>query len=585
MVRWYSLPRLASIGVRVAVSTVFGQFADRRDSLAAERPLDPVNYDPELDYRLYQDPDFWFDFAADTGDGWDSTYAVARLLGAADLAIPNVPGGALPRGRILVFGGDQVYPTPSDKDYLERLIGPFEQVRRNNPDAFQPEPRLYAIPGNHDWYDGLSAFLNLFCWRQLKGPWSEPRWGKAIGGWRTKQVRSYFALALPHDWWLWSLDIQLSDYVDQQQINFFDHVARQWMNPGSRLILCTGRPDWAYVDPRNPRNVFDHFSYVESLVNKAQKNHRLCLILTGDSHHYSRYTEEDRHYITAGGGGAFTHPTHHLKDRDFAWYWPTPGSPAPPPAPPGQDAPPQFRRTFTLARDAQNNEPRVYPPRGMSRWLTWRNLAFALYNWDYALSLGAWCAIFAWLLNTNARIDGSTLPKVLRQADNFGAALIAYGKLAFGSPWPTLLIAAAAGGYYYFADYKSGFRFVAGIAHTLAQTGAMILVTVLCARYAPGGDSTLGLIAYVAVLGGLSAATAMGVYLLVSLNVFGAHWNHAFSSLRLTRYKCFLRLCIGKDKSLTIYPIGLDKAPRDRSDPPANPKLDPHLIEPPIRIT
>ena len=49
MTRWYSVPRLASIGVRVAVSTVFGQFADRRDSMAVERLLDPAQIDPALD--------------------------------------------------------------------------------------------------------------------------------------------------------------------------------------------------------------------------------------------------------------------------------------------------------------------------------------------------------------------------------------------------------------------------------------------------------------------------------------------------------------------------------------------------------
>jgi len=160
MVRWYSLPRLTFIGVRVAVSTVFGQFADRRASLAAERPLDPINFDPELDYSQLGGSDFWFDFVADTGDGWDSTYAVARLLGDASLALPNCP--ILPHGRVLVMGGDQVYPTPSYQDYRERLLGPFEQVRRNNPPVFEPEPHLYAVPGNHDWYDGLDGFGRLF---------------------------------------------------------------------------------------------------------------------------------------------------------------------------------------------------------------------------------------------------------------------------------------------------------------------------------------------------------------------------------------------------------------------------------------
>src|SRR5262249_35446552 len=156
-----------------------------------------------------------------------------------------------------------------------------------------------------------------------------------------------------------------------------------------------------------------HFSYVEALVGKAEKKHRLCVVLTGDSHHYSRYTEETRHYITAGGGGAFTHPTHHLRCRDFAWGWPTPGSPRPDRVTPGQPSPPRFRRTFRLARDEQTNEPRVFPPRGASSWIAWRNVAFAFYNWDYALALAVGYAIFTWLISVNARVVPSTLPEIL----------------------------------------------------------------------------------------------------------------------------------------------------------------------------
>jgi hypothetical protein len=76
----------------------------------------------------------------------------------------------------------------------------------------------------------------------------------------------------------------------------------------------------------------------------------------------------------------------------------------------------------------------------------------------------------------------------------------------------------------------------------------------------------------------------MGLYLLVSLNGFGKHWNEAFSSMRIKSYKNFLRLRIAPDGSLTIYPIGLKDVPRDRFDPPRNPPLSPRLIEPPIRI-
>src|SRR5581483_2190291 len=151
---------------------------------------------------------------------------------------------------------------------------------------------LYAIPGNHDWYDGLSAFLGLFCARRAATAFGAARRGRLLGGRETRQTRSYFALALPHGWWLWGIDVQLAGYIDQPQVDFFSHVARQWMEPGSRLILCTGQPDWAYVDPADlSRGSFRNFDYIESIARLAHRRHRLCLVLTGDSHHYARYTE------------------------------------------------------------------------------------------------------------------------------------------------------------------------------------------------------------------------------------------------------------------------------------------------------
>jgi hypothetical protein len=50
------------------------------------------------------------------------------------------------------------------------------------------ERKLFALPGNHDWYDGLGAFDNLFC--QNRDPLLE-RNGRRIGGWRCVQHRSY----------------------------------------------------------------------------------------------------------------------------------------------------------------------------------------------------------------------------------------------------------------------------------------------------------------------------------------------------------------------------------------------------------
>jgi len=582
MTRWYSPSRLASIAVRVAVSTVFGAFADRREAIAAARSLDPVAIDPAWDYSAASKSDFWFDFLADTGDGWNSTYAMARLLAQPELK----PAGAatpLPRGRLLVLGGDQVYPTPSEEDYRSRFSAPFQLAYENNRWPPEAPPDLYALPGNHDWYDGLTAFLQLFCWRQLKTPWSEARPGTLIGGRRAQQTRSYFAIALPHDWWLWGVDIQLTNYIDQEQINFFDHVARNWMKEGSQLILVTGQPDWGYVNTRDPRSTFNHFSYVESLVTLAKRNHRVRLVLTGDSHHYSRYTEGERSYITAGGGGAFLHPTHHLEDKSFAWRWPAPGqAPQPlPPATPGKEEAPQYTRTFTLAKDAKTGEPVTFPSFRQSRALAWRNLGFALLNPEFAVVVGIVCGVFAWLLDTNARFLGSSLPETIRQAGTYSGALWAYLWLVFISPWPSLLVLGAIGGYYYFADFKPNWkRLIAGGLHAAAQTLGIVALTIALAFYAPGADSSLWLIIYVAVCGGILSATIMGLYLLISLKFFKVHWNEAFSALRIKNYKCFLRLRISPDGALTVWPVGLKKVPWDCGTKQRNPPLRASLIEP-----
>jgi hypothetical protein len=121
MTGWYDPPRLVTIGFRVAISTVFGEFADRREAIAAARAVDPTALDSSYDYSgEAADGDFWFDFVADTGDGWNSTYAIARLVADPALAVAGLDE-PLPCGRLVVMGGDQVYPTASRDDYSDKL--------------------------------------------------------------------------------------------------------------------------------------------------------------------------------------------------------------------------------------------------------------------------------------------------------------------------------------------------------------------------------------------------------------------------------------------------------------------------------
>src|SRR6185295_8164743 len=205
------------------------------------------------------------------------------------------------RGEILIFGGDEVYPTASREVYNERLVAPYETALRNSPEAC---PHVFALPGNHDWYDSLVAFTRLFTAR----PW--------FAGWRTRQKRSYFALKLPHNWWLLGTDVQLGSDIDKPQMQYFERLVSEMKKQSaetgeeSRIILCHAEPHWiraAQYGGLDPNYNESNLKLLEKRLGKG-----VAVFIAGDLHHYRRHEAEDKstQKITAGGGGAFLHPTH-----------------------------------------------------------------------------------------------------------------------------------------------------------------------------------------------------------------------------------------------------------------------------------
>ncbi|AMY10000.1 Calcineurin-like phosphoesterase [Luteitalea pratensis] len=89
------------------------------------------------------DGDFAFIVIGDTGEG-DASQQVLRdsLWQAAEQ--PDV--------KFVVISSDVVYPTGAMRNYETNFWLPFKGVR----------VPLYAIPGNHDWYDALEAFVATF---------------------------------------------------------------------------------------------------------------------------------------------------------------------------------------------------------------------------------------------------------------------------------------------------------------------------------------------------------------------------------------------------------------------------------------
>ncbi len=437
MVRWYHPSLLFRVGVRTIVSSVFGQYADQRLIQAATDPGSvqdiKVRYDysnpnaPAAHQRIKVDANgaYWIDYLSDTGDGFESTYTMAYLTALDSLRVNDVDGKTrlkLNHGDILIMGGDQCYPQGSREDYMAKLVTPFQWAL----DVPQPTRKLFAIPGNHDWYDGLAAFDSLFC--SSRGDRLSPNaLGTQIGGWQCQQHRSYWALKLPHGWWIWGTDIQFSKYLDSAQIAYFEAKAAE-MKEGDKLVLCIAEPSWLLNDFGKPDEE-QNFYKITSIARQAGA--KICAVVAGDWHHYARYYSQqlDVHFITAGGGGSFLHPTHVLRN-DITVEWPQQNAPTTLPAGTAGPVTPGWHKeqvdirlrkadkTKGVIADAtakvgevvedvvvepieealkgrkyqprlmKPQEPKCYPERGRSMLISLRNVFFPFMNPAFGIGIG-----------------------------------------------------------------------------------------------------------------------------------------------------------------------------------------------------
>jgi hypothetical protein len=305
-VQWMAPGQLWHTVIQVVISSVFGSFADKREIQVAldahPQPLHWATFPPRTSPGLEgaavgatYPAEYWLDYVADLGDGFDATFTVAWLLGH-DLTLAG-HDGPLRRGALLVMGGDEVYPTPSPRRYEDRSTYPYRAVP-GDPGSHG----LVALPGNHDWHDGLSSFLSTFAQ------------GREFGSWKTGQSRSYFAVQLPHRWWLLGLDTQFGTYIDEPQLRFFEDLE---LREGDGVILCAATPTWVHTVSNHDPNAFNSLHYFDRQVVRP-KGAQIRLWLTGDSHHYARYAERGapaphgRNMITCGLGGAYLSATHDL---------------------------------------------------------------------------------------------------------------------------------------------------------------------------------------------------------------------------------------------------------------------------------
>jgi hypothetical protein len=304
----------------------------------------------------------WIDFVADTGDDHDVSLAVGRML-FAEYTLAGDQPRSLPRGDILVFGGDIAYPASTAYELERRLLRPWNSVL--NEKAVDGRRRVtLGIPGNHDWYDGLDGFGRLFRKSALDN-FIEPategeredvtpvnsfyrRAGRglhrllhldefdesmhmveeaagslaaiflrstlrrpsrlSLAGYAAVQDASYWALALAPGMDLWGVDRQLRAADFRQQVFF---ARRRAEAKPRKFFFVSPDPALAYGEPNEPgMKILEdcHFSLESDNL----------FYLTGDAHHYERRTVGDSMHVIAGGGGAFVHGTRIARDSNIA---------------------------------------------------------------------------------------------------------------------------------------------------------------------------------------------------------------------------------------------------------------------------
>ncbi len=556
-VRWFSPGMLLQTAKFVALSAVFGSYADKREvqASAATPPFHDHSEGTEA----------WVDYVSDVGDGFDATYSVAYLLAQPKLDVTRADGGdsvSTTRGSVLVMGGDEVYPAASAKAYEERTKGPYNAAL---PHAEDP-PALFAVPGNHDWYDGLTAFLRFFC----QGGW--------VGGWRTEQRRSYFAVRLPQRWWLLGIDIQFDTYIDAPQIEYFRGVAER-IDDGDGIVLCTAKPSWVEGGHEGAEAFATLDYFVATVLGK--KPEQVRLMLAGDSHHYARYAEADgdRSLVTCGGGGAYLSATH------------PPGEPltVPPASLHSDRVDPPPAVTFV---------PRAtYPDPAESRRMALRVIdRLPRRNPQFVALMVALQAALAYVLVTSLPRPAGTGGSLARTWDDLTPSWSALS--AFRHPLVLLLAGVAVWSATAFYRRGGARGPLGGAAHGLAHLAlALVLVWAAAAlpvpRSWPDWAEFWTRLALTGLAGGAAGTLLVGGYLYLASRA-GIHLNEVFSAQSIEDHKCFLRMHVRPDGDLVLHPVAVPRVCRSWRVPAraadGDPWLEPaaplgtRLAEPPVAI-
>lgn len=251
--------------------------------------------------------DFSFLVIGDTGEG-DASQHSLRAQYLDTVKQPDV--------KFVVISSDVVYPTGAMRDYEACFWLPFMGTTKP----------VYAIPGNHDWYDALEAFVATFYEpaaakiamrarvevdRHLTTT-SEGKIDQLIA--TATRLRGEYRVPTQFQkapYFQFQTDRFALFAIDTGVVKGIDPVQMEWLRAalasakGKTKMAIIGHPFYAggqYMGEDDP-----DFARIHALL----KEHEVSIVMAGDTHDMEYYRENPTgdkkvaHHFVNGGGGAY----------------------------------------------------------------------------------------------------------------------------------------------------------------------------------------------------------------------------------------------------------------------------------------
>jgi hypothetical protein len=273
--------------------------------------------------------DFSFVVIGDPGEG-DASQLVLKDMIQSVAQKPEV--------KFVVISSDVIYPSGSMKDFEKKFYMPMKGVTKP----------IYAIPGNHDWYDALDGFSANFYEPEIAKRSMQARINEDLQISSTTQKKidemvdqaaflrkeyrvptgyqkaPYFQVT-NGNFVLLCIDTGVKRQLDSLELAWVKQVLEN--SKGKFVMALLGHPFYAIGEYQGSLN--PEFEKLHELL----RSHKVPVVMAGDTHDLEYYIEKPKqkdghtmHHFVNGGGGAYLSigtamaKAEHMPTDDYAFY-------------------------------------------------------------------------------------------------------------------------------------------------------------------------------------------------------------------------------------------------------------------------